>query len=440
MKHICTVLFLIGTLSGFAQKKWTLKECVDHALEHNITIKQSQNNLLINAEDVIAAKGQFLPSVSGSLGERLNIGSGFDRVTNQRIFNQTTHSFNYNININQNVFNGFRTLNLYKQSLLNQEINNLELARIKDNISLNVVNAYLNVLFNIENLEVAINQFDFSQQQLIQVRNLVNAGIQPKANLFTSEANLSRDEQQVTIAENNYNLSLLSLSQLLQIPFNGFEVEIIDLESPSDSILYNDIQPIISYAFGHRNEIIIAERNIENAELNTEISRSGYYPSVNFNYGFGSTWSESKNDFFKQEFFTELDVNKGHNFNLSVNIPIFSRFQNKTAVAKSRIQENNSQLNFEQAKLDLESNIQRAFTDAQAAFKAYNAAQKSLASQEFAFTSSNERYTLGNITAFDLEQARVQFINAQSSLINAKFDFIFKTKVLDFYMGKPLTP
>ncbi len=440
MKHICTVLFLIGTLSSFAQKKWTLKECVDHALEHNISVKQSQNNLLVNAQDIIAAKGQFLPSVSGSLGERMSIGSGFDPVSNQRINNQTTHSFNYNLGLNQNVFNGFRTLNLYKQSLLNLEINNLELARIKDNISLNVVNGYLNVLFNIENLETAKNQFNFSQQQLNQVKNLVDAGVQPKANLYTSEATLSRDEQQLTIAENNYNLSLLSLSQLLQVPFDGFKVEVIDLATPSETLLYKNVTPIISYAFNNRNEIVIAEKNIENAELNTEISKSGYLPSLSFNYGFGSVWSESKNDFFKQPFFRELDVNKGHNFNLSVNIPIFSRFQNKTAVAKSRIQENNIKLNLEQAKLDLESNIQRAFTDAQAAFKAYNAAKKSLASQDFAFNSAKERYTIGNITAFDLEQARVQFINAQSSLINAKFDFIFKTKVLDFYMGKPLTP
>ena len=440
MKHICTVLFLIGTLSSFAQKKWSLKECVDHALEHNISVKQSQNNLLVNAQDITAAKGQFLPSFSGSLGERMSIGSGFDPVSNQRINNQTTHSFNYNLSVNQNVFNGFRTLNLYKQSLLNQEINNLELARIKDNISLNVVNAYLNVLFNIENLEIAKNQFDFSQQQLNQVTNLVNAGVQPRANLFTSEATLSRDEQQLTIAENNYNLSLLSLSQLLQVPFNGFKVEVVDLDSPSEVLLYKDVTPIINYAFENRNEIGIAEKNIENAELSTEISKSGYLPSVSFNYGFSSVWSESANDFLKQDYFSELDLNKGHNFNLNVNIPIFSRFQNKTAVAKSRIQQENSKLNLEQAKLDLESNIQRAFTDAQAAFKAYNAAKKSLASQEFVFNSSNERYTLGNITAFDLEQARVQFINAQSSLINAKFDFIFKTKVLDFYMGKPLTP
>ena len=141
----------------------------------------------------------------------------------------------------------------------------------------------------------------------------------------------------------------------------------------------------------------------------------------------------------EEAFFNQLNQQKGHRFGLNLNIPIFSRFQNKTAVAKSRIQEENSKLNLEQAKLDLESNIQRAFTDAQAAFKAYEAAKKSLKSQVLAFNNSKERYDIGSLTAFDLEQARVQLINAESSLINAKYDFVFKTKVLDFYMGKSLT-
>ncbi|WP_415865512.1 TolC family protein [Thalassobellus suaedae] len=128
-----------------------------------------------------------------------------------------------------------------------------------------------------------------------------------------------------------------------------------------------------------------------------------------------------------------------YSFNLRVGIPIFSRFQNKTSVAKSKIQEDNSKLRLDQAKLDLESNIQRAYTDAQAALKAYMAAKKSMASQELAFNNSKERYNIGSMTSFELEQARVQLINAQSSLINAKYDFVFKTKVLDFYMGKSLT-
>ncbi len=430
---------LVGLIVSAQEKKWTLQECVSHALEHNITVQQTENSLLINEQDILAAKGGFLPSVSGGLGQRMSIGSGFDPVTNQRINNQTTHSFNYNLSVNQNVFNGFRTLNLYKQSRLNQEITNLELARIKDDISLNVVNAYLNVLFNKENLETAKAQNDFSEKQLQQVKDLVEAGVQPRANIFDAEATLSRDSQQVTIAENNFDLALLTLSQLLQVPFNGFYVEIIDVETPSEAILYDNVSPILDYALENRNEIKIAKKNIENAELNTEISKSGYLPSVSFGYGFGSVWSESKNDFAKQAYFRELDLNKGHNFNLNVNIPIFSRFQNKTAVAKSKIRESNSKLSLDQAKLDLESNIQRAYTDAQAALKAYIAAKRSLESQELAFENSKERYDIGSMTSFDLEQSRVQLINSQASLINAKYDFVFKTKVLDFYMGKSLT-
>ncbi len=430
---------LVGLIVSAQEKKWTLQECVSHALEHNITVQQTENSLLINEQDILAAKGGFLPSVSGGLGQRMSIGSGFDPVTNQRINNQTTHSFNYNLSVNQDVFNGFRTLNLYKQSRLNQEITNLELARIKDDISLNVVNAYLNVLFNKENLETAKAQNDFSEKQLQQVKDLVEAGVQPRANIFDAEATLSRDSQQVTIAENNFDLALLTLSQLLQVPFNGFYVEIIDVETPSEAILYDNVSPILDYALENRNEIKIAKKNIENAELNTEISKSGYLPSVSFGYGFGSVWSESKNDFAKQAYFRELDLNKGHNFNLNVNIPIFSRFQNKTAVAKSKIRESNSKLSLDQAKLDLESNIQRAYTDAQAALKAYIAAKRSLESQELAFENSKERYDIGSMTSFDLEQSRVQLINSQASLINAKYDFVFKTKVLDFYMGKSLT-
>ncbi|MCK5401470.1 MAG: TolC family protein, partial [Flavobacteriaceae bacterium] len=123
----------------------------------------------------------------------------------------------------------------------------------------------------------------------------------------------------------------------------------------------------------------------------------------------------------------------------NMSIPIFSRFQNKTAVAKSKIQEENSKLDLVQAKYNLESNVQRAFTDAQAALKAFEAAKKSLVSQELAFNNSQERFNIGAMNSFDLEQTRIRLVNAQSSLINAKYDFVFKTKVLDFYIGKTIT-
>ncbi len=437
---LVTACFVFVGFSTYAQDNtWSLKASVNHALENNISILQVKNTLLTNEQDIIAAKGQFLPSANAGIGTGLGLGSGFDPVSNQRINNEVTYSANYNIGANYTVFNGFRRMNLYKQSQLNLETNQLELARIQDDISLNVVNSYLNILFNKENLETANAQYKFSQKQLNQVQELVDAGVQPQANIYDAQATLSRDLQSVTVAENNYELSLLTLSQILQVPFKGFEIEAVDIDNPSAELLYNDVTPILDYALANRNEIKVAEKNIENSKLGTEISKSGYYPSVTASYGLSSVWSERDNDFFKQSFFNEIDSNKGHNFRLSVNVPIFSQYQNKTAVAKSQIQEQNALLGLEQAKLNLEANIQRAFTDAKSALRAYEAAKVSLESQQLAFGNSEERYNIGVMNAFDLEQSRLRLVNAEASLINAKYDFVFKTKVLDFYLGKPIT-
>jgi len=438
MKYKFLILMLVIGFSSVAQQKlWTLQECVTHALENNISVKKGENTLLINEQDIKGAKGNFLPSVSGSASHGLSFGQ--TELFPGSFVNRTSNSTNFGVNVSQNVFDGFRTTYLYKQSKLNFETSELELNKIKDDISLFVANAYLNVLFNKENLETAQAQYNFSSKQLQQVKDLVDAGVQPKANIYDSEATLSNDAQSVTVAENNYTLSLLSLSQLLQVPFQGFDVQIIEIDSPSAELMYNDIRPILNYAFENRNEIKIAEKNIENSMVSTDISKSGFLPSVNLNYGFGTNVFYTNLSSDEQSFFNQLNDNKGHSFNLSVSIPIFSRFQNKTAVAKSRIFEENSKLDLEQAKLDLESTIQSSFTDAQAALKAYTAARKSLESQQLAFNNSQERYNLGAMNSFDLEQARIRLINAQSSLINAKYDFVFKTKVLDFYLGKTVT-
>lgn len=430
-------LLLVGLSASAQQKKWSLQECVDYALENNITILQGENSILNNEQNIDAAKGQFLPSVSGFVGHTLSLGNR--ELFPGQFVDRTDNSTNASISLNQTVFNGFRLTNLYKQSQLNLETSKLELNRIKDDISLNVVNAYLNVLFNIENLEIAKAQYSFSKKQLDQVRDLVDAGVQPQANVYDAEATLSSDLQSVTVAENNYELALLSLSQLLQLPYEGFEVEVIELDNPSSELMYNNASPIVSYALDNRYEIKVAQKNIENSALNTEISKSGYLPTVSFNYAFGSNVFFTNLIDTEDSFFNQLNNQKGHRFSLNVSVPIFSQFQNKTNVAKAKIQEENAQLNLKQAKLDVEANVQRAFTDAKAALRAYEAAKSSLQSQQIAFQNSQERYDIGAMNAFDLEQSRLRLVNAESSLINAKYDFIFKTKVLDFYLGKPIT-
>jgi len=435
MKHICTVLFLIGTLSSFAQKKWTLKECVDHVIENNISVKQVENNLLINDQDIIAAKGQFLPGAALNLSQNLNLGNV--ELFEGNFIDRTFHSSNVGLNLSQTVFNGFRNTNIYKQSLINREASVLELSRIKDDVSLNVVNAFLNVLFNKENLQTAKIQVEFSRNQIKQVSALVEAGVQPQANIYDAEATFSSDEQRFTVAQNNYDLALLTLSQLLQVPYKGFQVESLLIPTPSEKLIYNDVETVLNFALSNRSEIKIAEKNQQVAALSSELSKSGYYPSVSLGYGF-NTGANFSNLSTSNSFFQQINDNKGHGFNLNISIPLFSRFQNKTAVAKSKIQEDNAKLNLDKTRLDLESNIQRAYTDAQAALKTFIASNKSLKARELSFNNARERYDIGALNAFELDQNRVQLVNAEANLINAKFDFVFKTKVLDFYMGNKI--
>ena len=449
-KLIAVIALTISSVSIAQEKQWSLQECVNYALEHNISVQTTELTNKTNQQEIIAAKGRFLPSLGVNGSHSLSVGPR--EITTNNFVDRTINTTNVSANVSQTIFDGYRNTNLYHQAKLNLESSQLELSRIKDDVSLNVVNAYLNILFNQENLNVAVAQVAFSKAQVGQVQELVDAGVQPRGNLLDVEATLSNDEQRLIAAENNLALAKLTLAQLLQLPSAGFEVETVTVGIPSEALLYNESKSIYNVAVENRNEIKVAEKNIEIAEYGTKIAKAGYYPTLTFSYGYGSRANFINsvgpidagggniiqlpdNDL---ALFRQLDKNKGHNFNVNLSIPIFSRFQNKTNVAKAKIQQENAQLNLEQAKLTLQSNIERAFTDARAALKTYVAAQKSRESQKLAFDNAQERFNIGAMNSFDLEQTRNRLINAEASLINAKYDFVFKTKVLDFYAGKSL--
>jgi outer membrane protein len=403
MKKQILLLLISITFFSQAQKKWTLEECVSYALQNNISIKQIKNTLLDNDQDIISAKGNFMPLFGANASQSLNLGNV--QVFDGQFIDRTFHSTNIGISVSQTIFNGFRNTNIYKQSLVNKEASAEEFKRIRDNVALNVVNSYLNVLLNKENLVIAKAQYDFSKQQLRRVEELVNAGTQPLANKFDSEATLASDEQRMTVAENNYNLAILSLSQVLQLPYDEFDVEFIDLGNPSELLMYNDVNEILDFAFNNRSEIKLAEKNIESAKLGKEISKSGFYPSLNFSYGLnaGANFSNLSTD---NSFFQQINDNRGHAFGLRLNIPIYSRNQNKTALAKAEIQVQNSNLALNQAKLDLETNIRTAFLDAKAALKTFNSSNKSVKARQFSFDNAQERYNIVYLNSLYMEQNR----------------------------------
>ena len=430
---IFTVFLFMMSYSLGQNNLWTLEECVNHALENNITILQAKNSLLSSKQDIVSAKGNFLPAVNSNISGGASLGN--IEVFPGEFRDREFYSTSLGVGFSQSVFNGFRNINLLNQSKLSLERNQYELEKLKDDISLNVANAYLNVLFNKENLDLANSQVEFSKFQVSQVQTLVEAGSEPMSTLIETQATYSRDIQNLTIAENSHVLSLLSLSQLLQIPFENFDVEVVQIDVPSANLMYDDVAPIINYAMENRNEIKVAERDIELSKLSTKISKSAYLPNISMGYGFNASANFS-NLTSDDQFIDQLNDNKGHSVNMNISIPIFNRNQTKAQVKKSKIQEETTNLAFDQVKVNLESTIQRAFTDAKAALRAFEAAELSLGSQILAFENSQQRFNLGALSSFDLEQSRIRLLNARSSQINAKYDFIFKTKVLDYYLGK----
>jgi outer membrane protein len=443
-------------ITSFAQdKKWTLKECVDHALEHNLSVKRASYTTDLRKEDITTSKGNMLPGVSASASQNFSFGSGFNAATNTRVANDR-RSNSFGLNTSVTLFNGFSNKNSLLQSKTSYEASKLDLEKMKNDISLNIVNSYLNVLFNKENLKIAQAQIVISEQQLSRTKELVEAGVQPKGNLLEVEATKVSDENAVVTAENNLALSLLDLSQLLQIPNQGFDIEEIPVNINSVALLYNNTEEIFSKAVENQPEIKSAELALQNSETGIKIAKADYLPSLSLSAGLNTVYNHnqgSEDDFFvpvdfndptgpqrliKNGFFDQFDNNLGEFVGLNLSIPIFSRGQVKANVNRAKINQEISQVNLDDSKRALRESVERAYINAKATLKEYEAAEKSVKAQEQSFTFAQERYNLGATNSFDFEQVRNRLVNAQSSLIRAKYNFVFRTKLLEFYYGIPI--
>ena len=458
MKYLYTALFLIGTLNSFAQKKWTLKECVDHALEHNISVKQSMLDIDLAKQDVINAKGNFMPSLSANASQNFNFGS-FIGQDGSRIKSDSRGN-SFGINSGVTIFNGFRNLNTYKQAKLGVEASQLQLSILQDDISLTVVNSFLNILFNKENLKIAKEQLTISLNQRDQITSQVEAGIKPRSDLFDIDATIASNRESIVNAENSLDLSLLSLSQNLQVSPVDFDIEEVQINLTSVSMAYSSTGEILSHALDNRAEIKNAELNIENSDFGVKLAQSAYAPSLSFGAGLGSSYqhkqgeSDVRSEYVMDPnnprsiietivpygFNAQIENNLGYNLGFNLSVPIFNGFKTKANVSKAKINREKSILNLEQAKLKLTTTVTQAYADAKASLKQYQASLSSVASLEESFKNVQNKFNFGAATSFEVEQVRGRLVNAKSNLINSKYNFVFRSKVLDFYMGKPLTP
>ncbi len=428
---------ILTSVAVFSQKQWTLKECVDYALKNNITVKQNRLNVQLAEKDVEIAKGNFLPNLNASTSPSVNFGSSIGQ-DGSRI---STDNFRagFNVGSSTTLFNGNINKNTLKQSKLGVETNKLNVSQIEDDISLQVLNTYLNVLFAKENLEVAKVQAAISKKQIERAEAQFNAGSIPKGDLLNVQSTASNDLQNIVVQENTLNLALLQLAQLLQISPLNFDIAGINVTLPSNNLLYKDAVVVYQKAVETRPEIQKATLNVDNANLAIDIAKGSFYPTVSFSAGVGSSYQNIFNELITNDpYFTQLNNNLGYSLGLSLNIPIFNRLQTKHNVSKSKINKAVSEFQLESEKLQLRQTIEQAFLDAKAAAKTFEAAQVSLDAQKEAFKNAQVSYDYGSMTQFDFDQVRNRLVNAEGAMIRAKYDYVFKTKVLKFYYGESI--
>lgn len=423
--------------TSFSQKQWTLKECVDRALEKNITIQQNKLNVQTAEKEVEIAKGNFLPNLNGSTGSNVSFGTSFSPVTNSRIAT-TFLGGSVNLNSGITIFNGFRNTNTYKQAQLGVESSKLDLQKIENDISLFVVNGYLNVLFAKENVTVSKVQYEISKIQIEAAQARFNSGVIPKGDLLNVQSTAATDLQSLIAQENALDLALLNLAQLLQIPVENFDISPVDVGTPTAELLYKNSNAVYEKSLERMPEIARAKLAIENASLSILISKSSFLPSISGQVGISTNYGFNLNlptGFSNTPLIDQLTDNFGYGFGFNINVPIFNRFQTKNRVSQAYINKELIETRLESEKLNLQQTIEQAFLDVKSALKSFEAAKISLSSQKEAFKNAQERYNFGSMTQFDFDQVRNRLVNAEATLIRSKYDYVFKTKVLQFYSG-----
>lgn len=467
------MLFSILALQLQAQlgKKWTLKECVEFAVANNISIKQTALDSKTAAVEKNAAFGAFLPNINGQTSHSWNIGLN-QNITTGLLENQTTQFTSAGLSANVTLYNGLQNINKLRRSNLSILSAQYQLSKMKDDVSLNVANAFLQILFNKENLKVQQNQLKNNQKQLERSQELVRAGSIPRGDLLDLTATVAANGQAIVIAENVLFLSKLSLAQLLQLPdFQSFDTIDSDYAVTQSPTMLQSPTAIYEKAKAERVELKIAKTNLEIAEKDVKIAHGGYQPILSGFYSFNTRASDNARIVgFQQSttnptsvigfvqgtnqqvlqpnfapvlggalpIFDQFSANKGNNFGLQLNIPILNGFAAKNAVSRAKINVERSQIALSQQELTLERNVFTAFADAKGSLKSYESSVVALESRSQAYQYAKERFDVGLLNAFDLNQAQTLFVNAQSEVVRTKYDYIFKTKVVEFYFGIPI--
>jgi outer membrane protein len=438
---LLSAITLSSSLASFSQEPWSLQRCIEHALENNIQLKQQELSVNLSKNRVTRATFNAFPNLNGSIshgytfGQTINLSDNIARSGDS----ETT---NFSINSSVILFNGFQIPNIRKQEKVNLMVALTDLEKVRNSISLNIVAAYLQVIFSQDLLETSLNQLKLSQLQVDRTQQLVRAGSLPEGNLLEVIAQQSTDELQLVNIQNQLNMAILTLAQILDLPSpEGFSVQKPNLENFDQTILLHSTEEIFAEAQQNLPQIKSANFRVQSAELGVKVAKGVYSPTLSLSAGYNSGANRflGPNSPPTLSFEEQVKNNARRTVGLNLSIPIFNRMQIRTGVSDSYIQLANANYNLQLEKNALFKEIQQAHADALAAINKYKSTEKNVTALTEAFRYTEQRFNLGLINSLDYSTTRTRLSKAEADLLSAKYDFIFKSKILDFYRGIPLS-
>lgn len=443
IRTIFTLVYLL-VLSLFAalhaQELWTLDKCINYAIANNIQIKQSELNTQYQQNNLKGRKNLRLPNFNAQVSQNQNYGRSLTYDNTYKNVNSAQTDFGLGTQVT--VFQGNQLGNGIKKVELDLKASLEDLAKAKDDLSLNIASTFLEILFAKELVKVSEDQIEITKQQLKQSQEKVNAGSLASGALLDIEAQAAREELNLVDAKNQLQLAKLKLEQMLELAFSEkFDVEIPALPEVSAQASVITAQDVYLTALKQRPEIRGAEYRLKSTEYQLKMAQGVLYPTMTFYANYYNLYNNQYTDVNKNKisFGDQLNNNQRKGLGLQMNIPIFNRFQSKVQVDNAKIQVLNTQLELEGTKKVLRQDIETAQTTALTSFNRYKSTEKAVVSMREAFRYSEEKFNVGMVNAVEYNTAKTNMVKASSDLLRAKYEFIFRSKILDFYRGIPIT-
>jgi outer membrane protein len=414
---------------------WNLKTCIDYAIAHNLSIKQQEATRDQQAVELNTAQWSRLPNLNGSVGQSFNFGRALQ--SDNTYGNLNTRNTNFSLYTDIPLFTGMRLPHQTRLARLNLQAAMEDLNKAKDDIRLGVTQQYLQVLYTGELADIARRQVEVSRQQLALKQRFLQHGKASEAEVAEADSRVAQDELSVTQAENNHQLALLELSQLLELP-SPEGMQVAEPASEVEGIVLPATEEVFGEAVLTKPQIRAAQLRLKGATESVRIAQSNYYPQLNFGAGLGSSYY-NMSGIENASFGSQWHRNFSKYLNFSLSIPLFNRFQYRNAVRTARIQRSAYSWQLEESKKSLYKEIQQAYYNATAGRSQWESSRRAEQAASASFRLMSEKYAEGMATATEYNESRTAWMKAVADCTQAKYEFLFRSKILDFYRGMELT-